>query len=68
MVSAPDVRDSESVTKSGYIDLGKMKGNVGDQNYDLPRDFDYNRYRAVTIWCDRFKVNFATAPLSVATR
>jgi hypothetical protein len=39
-----------------------MKGNMGDQNYDLPADLDLNKYRAVTIWCRRFGVNFATAP------
>lgn len=64
MVAAKDVRDSQSVTTAGYIDLGKMKGNLGNQNYDLPAGFDLHRYTAVTIWCDRFKVNFATAPLS----
>jgi hypothetical protein len=25
---------------------------------------DLTKYRAVTIWCRRFGVNFATAPLS----
>jgi len=43
--------------------VGKLKGNMGDQNYDLPEGVDLNKYRAVTIWCNRFSVNFATAPL-----
>src|SRR5262249_24833688 len=44
--------------------LGSLKGNVGDQNYELPADIDLAKYRAVTIWCKRFSVNFGTAPLT----
>ena len=31
-----------------------------------PADVDLAKYRAVTIWCRRFGVNFATAPLNGA--
>jgi hypothetical protein len=41
-----------------------MKGNEGDQNYDVPADLDLQKFRAVTLWCRRFSVNFATAPLT----
>jgi hypothetical protein len=41
-----------------------LKGNIGDQNYELPANADLAKYRAVTIWCKRFSVNFGTAPLS----
>jgi GNAT superfamily N-acetyltransferase len=47
-----------------FVELGKLKGTDGDQNYDIPAGLDLNRYRAVTIWCYRFAVNFATAPLT----
>jgi hypothetical protein len=53
--------------KAGFIDLGSLKGNIGDQNYKLGGDLDLNKYRAVTIWCKRFNVNFATAPLTAAS-
>jgi hypothetical protein len=43
--------------------LRALKGNKGDQNYELPADVDLAKYQAVTIWCQRFSVNFATAPL-----
>jgi uncharacterized membrane protein len=66
LVAAAKVRDNETVRRSGYIDLGSMKGNLGNQNYLLPADCDLSKYRSVTIWCDRFKVNFASAPLSVS--
>lgn len=63
LVAANDATDNESVTKAGFIDLGSLKGNIGDQNYELPANADLARYRAVTIWCKRFSVNFGTAPL-----
>jgi Electron transfer DM13 len=65
LVAAGDATDSETVKKAGFVDLGSIKGNIGDQNYDVPSDIDLNKYRAVTIWCARFNVNFGTAPLSV---
>ena len=40
-----------------------MKANIGSQNYEIPEDLDLDRYRAVSIWCRRFGVNFGTAPL-----
>lgn len=67
LVAAGDASDNESVTKAGFIELGKLKGNEGDQNYDVPTDLDLTKYRAVTIWCRRFGVNFATAPLTPAS-
>jgi hypothetical protein len=66
LVAAPDARDDATVKKAGFVDLGSMKGNVGDQNYDVPSSIDLHKYQAVTIWCARFNVNFATAPLSAA--
>jgi hypothetical protein len=63
LVAANDARDSETVKTAGFVELGKLKGNVGDQNYDIPPSVDLDKYRAVTIWCARFGVNFGTAPL-----
>jgi hypothetical protein len=65
LVAANDANDDATVTNAGFIALGPIKGNKGDQNYDLPADVDINKYRAVTVWCKRFGKNFATAPLAV---
>jgi Electron transfer DM13 len=64
LVAAHDASDNETVTRAGFIDLGAMKGNRGDQNYEVPANIDLSQYQAVTVWCRRFSVNFATAPLT----
>jgi len=63
LVAAEDATDNATVTSAGFVDLGSLKGNVGDQNYEVPAEIDLSKYRAVTIWCARFAVNFGTAPL-----
>jgi len=63
LVAAPDAKDNDTVTKAEFVDLGSLKGNIGDQNYDVPANLDLAKYRAATIWCARFNVNFGTAPL-----
>jgi len=64
LVAATDAKDNDAVTNAGFVDLGTVKGNIGDQNYELPANADLAKYRAVTIWCKRFSVNFGTAPLN----
>jgi len=64
LVAAPDAIDSPSVLHAGYIDLGLMKGNIGDQNYALGPDVDLAKYQSVSVWCKRFSYNFGTAPLT----
>ena len=66
LVAAPDALDNETVTKAGFLDLGSLKGNMGDQNYDLPAGLDTGKYRSVAIWCKRFSVNFGAAALNQA--
>jgi Electron transfer DM13 len=63
MVAADDAKDAATVARAGFVDLGVIKGNVGDQNYILPGDLDIAKYRAVSIWCKRFSVNFGAAAL-----
>lgn len=65
LVAAQDAQDSETVEAAGFVTLGVLKGNIGNQAYEVPADVDLERFRAVTVWCRRFGVNFATAPLEV---
>ena len=63
MVASDDAKDVATVQQAGFIDLGVIKGNVGDQNYTLGPDVDLFKYRAVSVWCKRFSVNFGAARL-----
>lgn len=62
LIKAADATDNSSVTR-GFIEVAKLKANEGDQNYSLPASLNIGEYHAVTVWCKRFEVNFATAPL-----
>ncbi len=64
--AARDANDNDTVTSAGYVELGALKGNIGDQNYEIPSDITLADYHSVTIWCKRFGVNFGTAPLAAS--
>ncbi len=63
LVAAADAPDNDTVKNGSPVELGPLKGNIGDQNYDVPASVDLSKYRSVVIWCNRFSVNFGTAPL-----
>ena len=44
-------------------ELGKLKGNIGSQNYELPLGVDPNTVKEVWVWCKAFAVPFAKAVL-----
>ncbi len=46
-----------------HVELGVLKGNQGEQNYDLPVTADLNQYQAVAIYCERFHAIFGVARL-----
>jgi hypothetical protein len=46
-----------------YLDLGSLKGNLGDQNYTIPDGIHVTQYKSVIIYCLPFQVIFATATL-----
>ena len=49
---------------SEFINLGELKANNGNQNYDIPDDADLSKYNKVLIWCKAFGVLFGSAELS----
>jgi Electron transfer DM13 len=63
LVAAEVAKDNDTVKQAGFIDLGSLKGNKGDQNYEVPANADLNKYKSVSIWCARFGVNFGAATL-----
>ena len=49
---------------NGYVDLGRLKGNIGSQNYVIPEGTDLSEYDTVFIWCKAFSVLFGSAELA----
>jgi hypothetical protein len=47
----------------GFLSLGALKGNVGNQNYVVPASVDLSKYRSIVVWCRRFTVGFGAAPI-----
>lgn len=47
-----------------YINLGRLKGNIGNQNYMIPPGVDFTKYNTVLIWCKQFSVLFGSAKLA----
>jgi len=39
-----------------FLELGALKGNIGDQDYAIPRGTTLTDYRSVVVWCKRFGV------------
>ncbi len=61
-----DASEREDVMADGYLDLGALKGNRGDQNYIILGNFDPDRDWTVVVYCVPFHVIFSTAPLAAA--
>ncbi|GAA1472997.1 DM13 domain-containing protein [Corynebacterium felinum] len=49
-----------------HLSLGDIKGNIGNQVYDLPEDFDPSQWPTVDLWCEQFGVSFGAAALNPA--
>ena len=59
----PNPSSSADVHQTGYVELAKLKGNKGNQNYPLPDGVDPATFNSVVIYCKPFKVVFSVAPL-----
>jgi hypothetical protein len=66
-LSKHDASSDASRFANGFVSLGELKGNRGSQNYALPSNVDPADYRSVVVWCRRFNVGFAVAPLVTGT-
>lgn len=53
----------DTVSVAGYVDLGMLKGNLGDQNYFIEADIAIGPEVSIVIWCEPFAVLFSTATL-----
>ena len=62
----PDPKDKTELNDAGFEHLAKLKGNKGDQNYEIPADIDVDSVGSVIIYCWPFRVIFSVAPLEMA--
>jgi len=60
----PNPRSASDVTDGGFVNLGKLKGNVGNQNYLIPAGTPVDTINSVVIWCELFDVLFSPAALN----
>jgi pentapeptide MXKDX repeat protein len=65
LVATKDAMDDANFLKDNTekLELGKLKGNEGDQNYEIPAGTDLTKFRTVSVYCERFNANFGAAPL-----
>ena len=64
LASHPDPMRRGDVHSGEYVELGKLKGNIGNQNYPFPEGLSPDAYGSVVIYCKPFQVVFSVAPLS----
>ena len=61
-----DPMSRDELQAGGYTHLEKLKGNIGNQNYEIPADIDLSEQNSVIIYCMPFHVIFSVAPLEKA--
>lgn len=64
---AADVSDKGEFQQYEYVELDRLKGNIGNQNYVIPADLDISAYGSVVIYCKPFHVLFSVAPLTASS-
>lgn len=64
LVAGASADGDKDLFDDDFVNLGRLAGNVGDQNYEVDIDLDLDRYNTVVIWCDRFNASFAAADLT----
>jgi Electron transfer DM13 len=62
-LSANPAGGPEAAFDDAYRNLGRLQGNIGDQNYEIPTDLALDGYASVVVWCDRFDSAFGAADL-----
>jgi Electron transfer DM13 len=55
---------SKDKNASDFVNVGRLKGNVGNQNYEIPAGTDLSKYNNVLIWCRAFSFLFGSSQLS----
>ena len=66
LAESSDPMSRDELQAGGYTHLAKLKGNIGNQNYEIPSDINLDEQNSVIIYCMPFHVIFSVAPLQKA--
>lgn len=67
LANAPNPKNRSDLDDAGYVELGKLKGNVGSQNYAIPSSVSLADVESVVIYCNPFRVVFSVATLEASS-
>ncbi len=56
-------RNRAQLHEGAALEIGVLKGNIGNQNYELPAGLDLSKFKSTAIYCKRFSVMFGSAEL-----
>jgi hypothetical protein len=63
LASHPNPTKSSEIKDQGFVNLGRLKGNIGNQNYAIPASVDLSKQGSVIIYCKAFSTIFSVASL-----
>lgn len=64
ILSDRSLSEADDYTDGEFLILGELKGNIGNQNYDIPADVDLSEWATAAIWCRRFNTTFNVASIT----
>jgi Electron transfer DM13 len=63
LVPTREVRSSDDLAGTMFVDLGGLRAFKGSQKYRLPAGVDLKNYPSLVIWCEQFSVLISPADL-----
>ena len=63
LVPTREVRSSDDVAGTMFVDLGGLRAFKGSQKYRIPAGVDLKTYPSLVIWCEKFSVLISPADL-----
>jgi len=64
LAAHPNPKTQGEIKSGEYIELAKLKGNKGNQNYEIPEGVDVSQFKSALIYCKPFHVLFSSATLN----
>jgi len=64
ILSDRSLSGADDYTDGQYLILGELKGNLGNQNYQIPAEVDLSEWATAAIWCRRFNTTFNVASIN----